>query len=154
MNKENFCEFRFLKGFQRNIHFLDVLCRWMVIEYYLFRTENNILILQQLDFFGRTSELAKLFGIQFYEVLSRGSQVSEVIYFSSNTLSSINNRIIPSPVSCWVNDAQISKNPKFCRDVSESKTESCDESSGVSATNYGTRIEVNNFLFKTAFLFQ
>lgn len=51
----------------------------MVIEYYLFRAENDIVILQQLDFFGRTSELAKLFGIQFYEVLSRGSQVSIVI---------------------------------------------------------------------------
>lgn len=74
------------------IYFLNIARRWIVIEYYLFRVENNILILQQLDFFGRTSELAKLFGIQFYEVLSRGSQVGEelifpVIYFIFNKLS-------------------------------------------------------------------
>ncbi|CAB4055014.1 REV3L [Lepeophtheirus salmonis] len=29
---------------------------------------------EQLDLFGRNSELARLFGIQFYEVISRGSQ--------------------------------------------------------------------------------
>jgi len=38
-------------------------------------------MLKQLDIIGRTSELAKLFGIQFYEVLSRGSQVSTHDYF-------------------------------------------------------------------------
>ena len=32
-------------------------------------------LLEQLDLIGRTSELARLFGIQFLEVLSRGSQV-------------------------------------------------------------------------------
>lgn len=50
--------------------------RWLTIDYYLFRVESTINILLQLDIIGRTSELAKLFGIQFYEVLSRGSQVS------------------------------------------------------------------------------
>lgn len=50
--------------------------RWLTVDYYLFRVENTIYILQQLDIIGRTSELAKLFGIQFFEVLSRGSQVS------------------------------------------------------------------------------
>lgn len=49
--------------------------RWLTMDYYLFRVETTINILQQLDIIGRTSELAKLFGIQFYEVLSRGSQV-------------------------------------------------------------------------------
>lgn len=34
----------------------------------------NLDLLNQLDLIGRTCELAKLFGIQFYEVLSRGSQ--------------------------------------------------------------------------------
>lgn len=48
--------------------------RWIVIEYYLSRTKGTLEILNQLDLVGRTCELAKLFGIQFYEVLSRGSQ--------------------------------------------------------------------------------
>uniref|UniRef100_A0A182NQU6 DNA polymerase n=1 Tax=Anopheles dirus TaxID=7168 RepID=A0A182NQU6_9DIPT len=48
--------------------------RWIVLEYYLERVNGNFEILNQLDLVGRTAELAKLFGIQFYEVLSRGSQ--------------------------------------------------------------------------------
>lgn len=48
--------------------------RWIVIDYYLSRAKGTIEILNQLDLIGRTCELAKLFGIQFYEVLSRGSQ--------------------------------------------------------------------------------
>ncbi|XP_055316014.1 DNA polymerase zeta catalytic subunit isoform X2 [Sitodiplosis mosellana] len=48
--------------------------RWIVIEYYLNRVKGTLEILNQLDLVGRTCELAKLFGIQFYEVLSRGSQ--------------------------------------------------------------------------------
>uniref|UniRef100_A0A182PJ53 DNA polymerase n=1 Tax=Anopheles epiroticus TaxID=199890 RepID=A0A182PJ53_9DIPT len=47
---------------------------WVVLEYYLERVNGNFEILNQLDLIGRTAELAKLFGIQFYEVLSRGSQ--------------------------------------------------------------------------------
>lgn len=34
--------------------------------------------MEQLDVIGRTSELARLFGIQFYEVFTRGSQVHSV----------------------------------------------------------------------------
>ncbi|XP_050532925.1 DNA polymerase zeta catalytic subunit [Daktulosphaira vitifoliae] len=52
----------------------SLLFRWLTIDYYLFKVENTINIIQQLDLIGRTVELAKLFGIQFYEVLSRGSQ--------------------------------------------------------------------------------
>ncbi|XP_058825625.1 DNA polymerase zeta catalytic subunit [Topomyia yanbarensis] len=48
--------------------------KWIVYEYYLERINGNLELLQQLDLIGRTAELAKLFGIQFYEVLSRGSQ--------------------------------------------------------------------------------
>lgn len=48
--------------------------RWIVVEYYLNRVKGTLEILNQLDLVGRTCELAKLFGIQFYEVLSRGSQ--------------------------------------------------------------------------------
>lgn len=48
--------------------------RWIVIEYYTDRVKGTLEIMNQLDLIGRTCELAKLFGIQFYEVLSRGSQ--------------------------------------------------------------------------------
>lgn len=48
--------------------------QWIVLEYYLERVVGTMELLSQLDLIGRTCELAKLFGIQFYEVLSRGSQ--------------------------------------------------------------------------------
>lgn len=48
--------------------------RWIVVDYYLARAKGTHEILNQLDLIGRTCELAKLFGIQFYEVLSRGTQ--------------------------------------------------------------------------------
>lgn len=50
------------------------ITRWIVIDYCLERAHGTLEILNQLDLIGRTCELAKLFGIQFYEVLSRGSQ--------------------------------------------------------------------------------
>jgi len=49
--------------------------RWICIENYLLRVQGIAKLLDQLDLIGRTSELARLFGIQFLEVLSRGSQV-------------------------------------------------------------------------------
>lgn len=45
-----------------------------VIRYYVIRVQGCIQFLEKLDIINRTSELARLFGIQFYEVLSRGSQ--------------------------------------------------------------------------------
>lgn len=48
--------------------------RWIVLEYWLERVQGNLQLMDQLDLIGRTCELAKLFGIQFYEVFSRGSQ--------------------------------------------------------------------------------
>ncbi|XP_034653451.1 DNA polymerase zeta catalytic subunit isoform X1 [Drosophila subobscura] len=48
--------------------------RWIVLEYHLERVRGTLALLDQLDLLGRTSEMAKLIGIQFYEVLSRGSQ--------------------------------------------------------------------------------
>ncbi|XP_063709325.1 DNA polymerase zeta catalytic subunit [Culicoides brevitarsis] len=47
---------------------------WIVADYYLKKVRGTIDILDTLDLIGRTCELAKLFGIQFFEVLSRGSQ--------------------------------------------------------------------------------
>ena len=48
--------------------------RWRTIEHYIFRAKANIQILEQLDLIGQTSEFARVFGIEFYHVLSRGSQ--------------------------------------------------------------------------------
>lgn len=53
---------------------LSPLTRWIVFEHFFNRVLGTLEILNQLDLIGRTCELAKLFGIQFYEVLSRGTQ--------------------------------------------------------------------------------
>ncbi|CAG2064124.1 unnamed protein product, partial [Timema podura] len=50
------------------------LHKWITAEHYLTRVDGLVKLLDQLDLIARTSELARLFGIQFYEVLSRGSQ--------------------------------------------------------------------------------
>jgi hypothetical protein len=57
------------------VAFLRYNFRWICVEYYLLRVQGIVKLLDQLDLIGRTSELARLFGIQFLEVLSRGSQV-------------------------------------------------------------------------------
>lgn len=46
----------------------------MAVKYYLQRIHGNLRLLEKLDLIGRTAELAKLFGIQFLEVLTRGTQ--------------------------------------------------------------------------------
>ncbi|KAK5650145.1 hypothetical protein RI129_001174 [Pyrocoelia pectoralis] len=48
--------------------------RHKTVHFYLRRVMGIVELLDRLDLIGRTSELARLFGIQFYEVLSRGSQ--------------------------------------------------------------------------------
>ncbi|KAG6456573.1 hypothetical protein O3G_MSEX009813 [Manduca sexta] len=48
--------------------------RWIPVEYYLTRLSGTVRMLEKLDIINRTSELARLFGLQWWEVLSRGSQ--------------------------------------------------------------------------------
>uniref|UniRef100_A0A0E0LPJ7 DNA polymerase zeta catalytic subunit n=1 Tax=Oryza punctata TaxID=4537 RepID=A0A0E0LPJ7_ORYPU len=48
--------------------------RYRCIEYVNNRSSLNLEILNQLDLVNRTSELARVFGIDFFSVLSRGSQ--------------------------------------------------------------------------------
>ncbi len=48
--------------------------RWRVVEYHSKRVLGTLEMVEKLDLIGRTAELAKLFGIQFLEVLTRGSQ--------------------------------------------------------------------------------
>jgi DNA polymerase elongation subunit (family B) len=50
------------------------LYRWRTVQHYTRRCQATLQLLQQLDLIGQTSELARLFGILFYSVLSRGSQ--------------------------------------------------------------------------------
>ncbi|XP_077408333.1 DNA polymerase zeta catalytic subunit isoform X2 [Vanacampus margaritifer] len=50
------------------------LYRWKMVDHYVSRVQGTMQLLQQQDIIGRTSELARLFGIQFFHVLTRGSQ--------------------------------------------------------------------------------
>lgn len=50
------------------------LHRWKMVDHYISRVRGSMQLLQQQDIIGRTSELARVFGIQFYHVLTRGSQ--------------------------------------------------------------------------------
>ncbi|KAM8831537.1 DNA polymerase zeta catalytic subunit isoform 2-T2 [Spinachia spinachia] len=54
-------------------HNTDLL-RWKMVDHYMSRVCGSMQLIQQRDIIGRTSELARLFGIQFYHVLTRGSQ--------------------------------------------------------------------------------
>jgi hypothetical protein len=47
--------------------------RWRVVNYFTTRVQANLQIMEQVDLIGRTSEFARVFGIEFYHVLSRGS---------------------------------------------------------------------------------
>ncbi|TDH68756.1 hypothetical protein CCR75_000141 [Bremia lactucae] len=48
--------------------------RWKVLKYIMDRAKLNIQIIYKMQLITRTSEMARLFGIDFYSVLSRGSQ--------------------------------------------------------------------------------
>uniref|UniRef100_A0A5S6QH45 DNA polymerase n=1 Tax=Trichuris muris TaxID=70415 RepID=A0A5S6QH45_TRIMR len=48
--------------------------RWRVFHYYFVRTVANVQLLISRDIVNRTAEMARLYGIQFLAVLSRGSQ--------------------------------------------------------------------------------
>lgn len=56
--------------------------RWKMVDHYVSRVRGNLQMLEQLDLIGKTSEMARLFGIQFLHVLTRGSQVEIfLVYF-------------------------------------------------------------------------
>lgn len=48
--------------------------RWRCLSHYVLRARLSLLLLDRLDILGRTSEMARTFGIDFFSVLSRGSQ--------------------------------------------------------------------------------
>ena len=71
---ERIPSFSFEKLTQLYANHLDSLNRRRVIHYYLRRTVGSLRLLDKLNFIGKTSELARLFGIQFHEVFNRGTQ--------------------------------------------------------------------------------
>ncbi|XP_072748534.1 DNA polymerase zeta catalytic subunit [Anoplolepis gracilipes] len=52
----------------------SMIIKSRVIHHYIIRVVGTLKLLNYLDIIGRTCEHARLFGIQFYEVFSRGSQ--------------------------------------------------------------------------------
>lgn len=69
--------------------------KWRTISYYLERSVINLELLEKLDVIQQTSEMARLYGIDFYSVLSRGSQyrVESVLL----RLTKLKNMIMLSP---------------------------------------------------------
>lgn len=49
--------------------------RWRVIDYYLTRVEGHMRILDRFDLIAKVSELARVYGTQFIDVITRGSQI-------------------------------------------------------------------------------
>ncbi|CAG9136705.1 unnamed protein product [Plutella xylostella] len=49
--------------------------RWVPVEYYLTRLSGTVRMLEKLDIINRTAELARVFGLQWLEVLTRGTQL-------------------------------------------------------------------------------
>ena len=48
--------------------------RWRCISHLVLCARISVLMIEQLDLIGRTAELARTFGIDFFSVISRGSQ--------------------------------------------------------------------------------
>lgn len=79
------------------------LHRWRVVRYYTDRVKGQLAMLDQLDIIGKTSEFARVFGIEFFDVLSRGSQVSISLSLSSVSLLSHLNTYGPAPlIHMWM----------------------------------------------------
>lgn len=49
--------------------------RWRVIDYYLIRVVGQMRILDKFDLITKVSELARVYGTQFIDVITRGSQI-------------------------------------------------------------------------------
>ncbi|RUS35011.1 putative DNA polymerase zeta catalytic subunit [Jimgerdemannia flammicorona] len=50
------------------------ILRWRVLKYYVDRVQRNLELLDESEVVGRTSEFARVFGVDFFSVISRGSQ--------------------------------------------------------------------------------
>uniref|UniRef100_A0A0X3PMW4 DNA polymerase zeta catalytic subunit n=2 Tax=Schistocephalus solidus TaxID=70667 RepID=A0A0X3PMW4_SCHSO len=65
------------------------------LEYWAYRCFTNLRLVAEFDLIGRTSEFARVFGIEFYHVFSRGSQyrVESLLLRTARRL----NFLLPSP---------------------------------------------------------
>ena len=55
-------------------HQMGVFCRSRVLDYYTQRVSLVHSMEQQIDFIGQTSEFARVYGIEFCDVVAKGSQ--------------------------------------------------------------------------------
>lgn len=60
-----------------------------MVDHYVSRVRGNLQLLDKLDLIDRTSEMARLFGIQFLHVLTRGSQVRSSFPYTSQKQNSL-----------------------------------------------------------------
>jgi DNA polymerase zeta len=70
-------------------------CFWRVIEYYSERTKLNLILLEELNLVGRFSEFSKIYGIDFYSVISRGSQYK--VESTVIRIAKVRSFVMPSP---------------------------------------------------------
>lgn len=68
------CRFPFYSFEQLTSWFRQDKSRYRTVEYLHQRSELNLLFIDKLDLIYRTSESARLYGIDFFSVISRGSQ--------------------------------------------------------------------------------
>ncbi|RUS18701.1 hypothetical protein BC937DRAFT_88438 [Endogone sp. FLAS-F59071] len=50
------------------------ILKWRVLKYYIDRVQRNLELLEVPEIVSRTSEFARLFGVDFFSIISRGSQ--------------------------------------------------------------------------------
>ena len=55
-------------------HHMGLSCRSRVLDYYTQRVSLLHSMEQQIDFIGQTSEFARVYGIEFCDVVAKGSQ--------------------------------------------------------------------------------
>lgn len=76
------------------------LHRWRVIQHYTERVTGQLAMLDQLDIIGKTSEFARVFGIEFFDVLSRGTQVGTRLMLLESALVILLPFLYPPVVKC------------------------------------------------------
>ena len=69
--------------------------RWRCVQYWVRRARLSLAMMEQLDMTGRTGELARAFGIDFFSVLTRGSQYR--VEAMMVRLAHTQNYLLPAP---------------------------------------------------------
>lgn len=52
-----------------------MLNKWKTLKYYLTRVQMNIQLLDETELISQKSEFARVYGVDFYSVIARGSQI-------------------------------------------------------------------------------